>query len=403
MGTSLELYVHIPFCMKKCKYCDFLSFPAEEKQQREYTQALLREIAYYGKRMQSKRVSTIFIGGGTPSWLDEKLMLQILEAIHSNFTVEPDAEITMECNPGTLIKDKLRSYRQAGVNRLSIGLQSADDEELKLLGRVHTFGQFLKTYEMAREVGFTNINVDLMSCLPYQTAEKFLKTLKTVVRLKPEHISAYTLIIEEGTPFYEDYKGDVNRLQQGMPTAMLPDEEEAYRIYKTSQNYLKEMGYEQYEISNFARNGLVCRHNVGYWTRENYLGLGIGAASLLDNVRYSNTRDIYEYIKNSYQITEDPNEPGKCNLHESREMVSRKAQMEEFMFLGLRMKQGVTREEFERRFDMPIEGIYPEVLEHLKTEGLLEMSQGRIYLTYKGMDLGNYSMSQFLLSGEELE
>ena len=197
MGTSLELYVHIPFCMKKCKYCDFLSFPAEEKQQREYTQALLREIAYYGKRMQSKQVSTIFIGGGTPSWLDEKLMLQILEAIHSNFTVEPDAEITMECNPGTLTKDKLRSYHQVGVNRLSIGLQSADDEELKLLGRVHTFGQFLKTYEMAREVGFTNINVDLMSCLPYQTAEKFLKTLKTVVRLKPEHISAYTLIIDE--------------------------------------------------------------------------------------------------------------------------------------------------------------------------------------------------------------
>ena len=401
MGTSLELYVHIPFCMKKCKYCDFLSFPAEEKQQRDYTQALLREIAYYGNRMKSKRVSTIFIGGGTPSWLDENLMLQILEAIHSNFTVEPDAEITMECNPGTLTKDKLRSYHQAGVNRLSIGLQSADDEELKLLGRVHTFGQFLKTYEMAREVGFTNINVDLISCLPYQTAEKFLKTLKTVVRLKPEHISAYTLIIEEGTLFYDDYKGDVNRLSQGMPTAMLPNEDEAYRIYKMAQKFLIDMGYEQYEISNYAKNGHVCKHNVGYWTRENYLGLGIGAASLIDNVRYANTRDIYDYIKGSYEILPDKEAPESCNLHDGVEVLSRKNQMEEFMFLGLRMTQGVTREEFERRFGMPIEEVYPEVMDHLRQEGLLEMSQGRIYLTDKGMDLGNYSMSQFLLGKEE--
>ena len=403
MAKTLELYVHIPFCVKKCSYCDFLSFPADERTQGEYTQALIKEIAYYGKQMKEYTVTTIFIGGGTPSWLHENRMLDILKSIDTNFQVSREAEITMECNPGTLTLEKLKKYYDAGVNRLSIGLQSADDNELKLLGRIHTFSQFLKTYEMAREVGFKNLNVDLISGIPYQTAEKFLKTLKTVVRLKPEHISAYSLIVEEGTPFYEEYRADVNRQRQGMPTSFLPNEDEVYRIYKTTQKFLTDMGYGQYEISNFARNGYECKHNIGYWTRENYLGVGIGAASLMENVRYSNTTDIYEYIKGADEICEKTFEQENgtfvtgTNLHGSAERVSRKAQMEEYMFLGLRMKEGVTREGFLQAFGVPIEGVYHEVIEHLKKEELLETTEGRIKLTDKGMDLSNYAMSQFLL------
>ena len=190
MAKTLELYVHIPFCVKKCSYCDFLSFPADERTQGEYTQALLKEIAYYGKQMGDYVVNTIYIGGGTPSWLDENKMLRILDTIYTSFQVSRDAEISMECNPCTLTQSKLSMYRRAGINRLSIGLQSADDEELKILGRIHTFSQFLKTYEMARETGYSNINVDLISGIPYQTVDKFYKTLQKVVRLKPNHISA---------------------------------------------------------------------------------------------------------------------------------------------------------------------------------------------------------------------
>lgn len=403
MAKTLELYVHIPFCVKKCSYCDFLSFSADEQTQRDYTDALLKEIAYYGKQMKDYRVSTIYIGGGTPSWLDENLMLRILEQIYTSFQVSREAEVSMECNPGTLTLSKLKAYRMAGINRLSIGLQSADDEELKTLGRIHTFSQFLKTYEMARETGYSNINVDLISGIPYQTTEKFYKTLQKVVRSKPNHISAYTLIIEKGTPFYEAYKFDAVKQEAGMPTEILPDEDEVYRIYKLTQQYLTEAGFKQYEISNFANLGYECQHNIGYWTRENYLGLGLGAASLVDNVRYSNTRDLYQYIENAKNIKlsnflqeNGTNEIG-TNLHATVDVVTRKAQMEEYMFLGLRMKQGVTRDGFLKEFGTPIDGIYKDVMDYLKENGLLEISQGRIRLTDKGMDLGNYVMSQFLL------
>lgn len=403
MAKDLELYVHIPFCVKKCSYCDFLSFAADERTQGEYSDALLKEIAYYGKQMKDYLVSTIYIGGGTPSWLDENRMLQILDTIYKNFSVSSDAEISMECNPGTLTMAKLKKYRMAGINRLSIGLQSADDEELKILGRIHSFSQFLKTYEMAREAGYSNINVDLISGIPYQTTEKFYKTLQKVARLKPNHISSYSLIIEKGTPFYEAYKFDAVKQEAGMQTEVLPNEDEVYRMYKLTQNYLKEAGYEQYEISNFAHPGFECRHNIGYWTRKDYLGLGLGAASLINNVRYGNIRDLYAYINNAKNITscnflqEDESVESGTNLHESVDVVSRKAQMEEYMFLGLRLKNGVTREGFQKEFGVPIDGIYKEVMDNLKANELLDVSEGRIRLTEKGMDLGNYAMSQFLL------
>lgn len=380
---NLELYVHIPFCFKKCTYCDFLSFSCDEKTQLAYADALIREIEVYGPQMQDYFVSTIFVGGGTPTWLDEDKMVEILDAIYTYFNVSSDAEITMECNPGTVTMTKLEKYRKAGVNRLSIGLQSADDEELQILGRIHTFEKFVKTYEMARNAGFANINVDLMSGIPYQNAEKFLHTLQKVVRLKPNHISAYSLIIEKGTPFYEKYKFDLVLQEAGKPTEVLPTEDEVYRITKLTQQYLAQAGYEQYEISNFAQPGFECMHNIGYWTRENYLGLGLGAASLLNNVRYTNTSDLHAYMEGELRVEELP--------------ISRKAQMEEFMFLGLRMNQGVTRQQFQDVFGIPIEGIYRDALEHLKAEDLLEIQAGRIALTEKGQDLSNYALAQFLL------
>ena len=410
-NRNLELYIHTPFCVKKCDYCDFLSFPGDSKTQTQYIHALLQEIRFYGEQMGAYIVPTIYIGGGTPSWLEPELMTAVLDQVYQSFHVTKDAEITIECNPGTVTAAKLKAYQQAGINRLSIGLQSADNEELKILGRIHTYEQFLKTYELARNGGFSNINIDLISGLPYQTLEKFLRTLQHVVRLKPEHISAYSLIIEKGTPFYERYKFDAVAQQAGIHTEILPDEDESYRITKATQDILKSAGYEQYEISNFAKPGFACRHNIGYWTRENYLGLGLGAASLVENVRYSNTRELYEYMdlckKLQFLPPEDfaPEEGMEqpqgewfgSNLHVSAEVVSRKSQMEEFMFLGLRMNEGVTRADFERNFGVPIEAVYLEVLDKLKKQELIVTMGGRIALTDRGMDLGNYVMSKFLL------
>ena len=409
--NNLELYIHMPFCVKKCEYCDFLSFPADTNTQIKYVHALLNEIRFYGEKMSGFRVSTIYIGGGTPSWLEPELVTAVMEQIYKSFRVYEDAEISIECNPGTVTAAKLQAYRRAGINRLSIGLQSTNNTELKTLGRIHTYEQFLKTYELARNEGFTNINVDLMSGLPHQSAESFADTLQRVIRLKPEHISAYSLIIEKGTPFYEKYKFDIVRQEAGMKTEELPTEDDTYKMLKLTQRVLAKAGYERYEISNYAKPGYACRHNVGYWTRENYLGLGLGAASLIDNVRYSNTRELYEYIEICRELTFLPPEvfapeegmdaPERgwfgSNLHTEAAVVNRKAQMEEFMFLGLRMTEGISRNEFETNFGMPIEAAYVQVLPDLQAQKLIEKREGRVYLTDRGMDVANYVMAQFLL------
>lgn len=409
--NNLELYIHTPFCVKKCAYCDFLSFPVDTNTQIQYVHALLNEIRFYGERMGDYQVSTIYIGGGTPSWLEPELLVAIMDQVYKSFRVREDAEVSIECNPGTVTTAKLEAYRRAGINRLSIGLQSANNEELKMLGRIHTYEQFLKTYELARNAGYTNINVDLMSGLPHQSAESFADTLQKVIRLKPEHISAYSLIIEKGTPFYEKYKFDMVRQEAGMQTELLPTEDDVYKMLKLTQLVLAKAGYDRYEISNYAKPGYECRHNVGYWTRENYLGLGLGAASLVDNVRYSNTRELHEYIEICHDITILPPEvfapeegmaaPERnwfgSNLHTEASVVSRKGQMEEFMFLGLRMTGGISRNEFEYNFGMPIEAAYVQVLPELQAQGLIEKREGRIYLTDRGMDVANYVMAQFLL------
>ena len=383
MKKNLQIYVHIPFCVQKCLYCDFLSFAAEERVQEDYVNALLEEIRHYGEKMTDYDVTTIYIGGGTPSYVNHVWIETVLAEIYENFSIKPNVEISIECNPGTLSSWKLGAYKSAGINRLSIGLQSANNEELKLLGRIHTYEDFLKSYEMARAAGFDNINVDLMSGLPKQNVSKFLETLYKVIKLRPEHISAYSLIIEKGTPFYDSYKFDLVKQQAGMKTDFLPSEDEEYRIYKATQEVLKQNGYVQYETSNYAQKGYECRHNIGYWTRENYLGVGLGAASLIENVRYTNTSNIDTYMQGEWVAVEEP--------------ITRKAQMEEFMFLGLRMNEGVSRENFENNFNISIEAIYREPLEELKRKELLVARAGRIFLTDKGRDLSNYCLAKFLL------
>ena len=370
--TSFELYIHIPFCVRKCAYCDFLSAPGSEEAKASYTEALLREIE--AVKTEKREVSSIFVGGGTPSALSPSLMGDIFEKIHKSFSVAPDAEITIEANPGTLSKEKLFLYRNVGINRLSLGLQSPEAAELKSLGRIHTYEEFLESFSLAREAGFQNINVDLMCALPEQTYEGWVRNLRTVAALHPEHISAYSLIIEEGTLFA---KRKLN----------LPDEDTEYRMYEDTAGILAEYGYEQYEISNYAKKDLVCQHNVGYWTRKEYLGLGLGAASLWGNQRFSNTSDFSLYLNNS-------GFPEK--IRGDRETLSLEAEMSEFMFLGLRMTKGVSKAEFLEGFGVPIESVYGKVLDKYKSVGLLEETEGRIFLTRAGIHVSNGVMAEFL-------
>lgn len=371
--TSFELYIHIPFCVRKCAYCDFLSAPGSEEAKASYTEALLREIE--AVKTEKREVSSIFVGGGTPSALSPSLMGDIFEKIHKSFSVAPDAEITIEANPGTLSKEKLFLYRNVGINRLSLGLQSPEAAELKSLGRIHTYEEFLESFSLAREAGFQNINVDLMCALPDQTYEGWVRNLRKVAALHPEHISAYSLIIEEGTPFA---KRKLN----------LPDEDTEYRMYEDTAGILSEYGYEQYEISNYAKKDLACQHNVGYWTRKEYLGLGLGAASLWGNQRFSNTSDFSLYLNNS-------GFPEK--IRGDREALSLEAEMSEFMFLGLRMTKGVSKAEFLECFGVPIESVYGNVLDKYKSVGLLEETEGRIFLTRAGIHVSNGVMAEFLL------
>lgn len=410
---TMELYIHIPFCVKKCRYCDFLSFPADESTQEEYVEALLREIAYYGSKCKAYLVTTVYIGGGTPSWLREELIEAVMQQVHRSFLLASDAEVTIECNPGTVTARKFEVFRRVGINRISIGLQSANEAELKMLGRIHTFDHFLKTFELARGGGFENINVDMMNSLPGQTPESFSDTLNKVLYLRPEHISAYSLIIEKGTPFYALYKFDAVKQQAGLKPIALPTEDEVCRMTLLTERLLCGAGYEHYEVSNFAKPGFACRHNIGYWERENYLGVGLGASSMMENIRYTNIRELYPYLEESTRIREGiwENEVKEqtpsgmstrveqlpaTNLHASAEQIPRKAQIEEFMFLGLRMTEGITRERFAQTFGIEIEAVYLEVLHHLQEEELLEKRAGRIYLTKKGQDLSNYALAQFL-------
>lgn len=360
----LELYIHIPFCISKCKYCDFLSAPAAFAERKTYVTGLCRSIRSYGELAEAYQVTTVFVGGGTPSILEPEQIQQIFEAVYATFTVIPDGEITIEVNPGTVTPEKLKQYRRSGINRLSVGLQSVNDKELKMLGRAHTFADFTNTYQMARAEGLTNINIDLISAIPYQTEDSWKRTLRLTAQMEPEHISAYSLIIEEGTPFYDYYGG-------GRDNSELPSEETERAMYEQTKILLEQYGYNRYEISNYAREGYACRHNLGYWSRTEYLGIGSGAASLIDNTRFVAGE-----------------EPKKLSVHE---------QMEEFLFLGLRKTAGISIADFKNAFAVDIIQIYQPVIEKLVKNDLLKVQGDQIKLTERGIDISNYVMSEFLL------
>ena len=492
---SISIYIHIPFCVKKCQYCDFLSAPADSRTQEVYLRALKQEIREQAARYREYEVQTVFIGGGTPTAVPCENLCEVLKTVFSFYRMNPHAEISMEANPGTVTKEALLSYRKAGINRISIGLQSANDGELKALGRIHTCADFLKAYEMAVEAGFTNINVDLMSAIPEQTLKSYQETLQKVLALQPQpvHISAYSLIVEEGTPFYEQ---ELN----------LPDEETERRMYEITDDILRNAGYHRYEISNYAKAGKECVHNKVYWQRGNYLGLGIGSASLIQNVRFHNMTDISSYVnlmlgENStgneieneienaskehgekFQVEKDclkksntekdclkKNNAGKNYLKKEnaekeqeekltaekeqvekvnaeienvkkdnieknsaeegnteknniesgnaacpdKNMIGRvkklreevqelpiEEQMEEFMFLGLRMMEGVSERSFFENFGRRFEEVFPGVIEKHEKLGLLEVTGEEfvhLKLTSHGIDVSNQVFVDFML------
>ena len=377
---ELELYIHIPFCARKCAYCDFLSFAAPERSYREYVEKLIEEMYGQSTAYRDYAVTSIFVGGGTPSVLPPELVEALFVAVYDCFAVSADAEITIEANPGTLTMEKLETYLNCGMNRLSLGLQSADGEELRTLGRIHSYDDFLKSYQRARQAGFTNINVDLMSALPGQTMQSWKNTLRKVMMLKPEHISAYSLIIEAGTPFYERYHEN--------PEAF-PDEETDREMYHLTKELMAAQGYERYEISNYARPGYECRHNIGYWTGAEYLGLGLGASSCTHGFRYHNVTDLEEYL------SLDLREPGAA-AREIQELTPEE-KMEEFMFLGLRLTKGVSGSEFLERFGKNMWNVYGEVFEKLSRQGLILEEPPMVRLTELGIDVSNQVLCEFLL------
>ena len=377
MSGGMELYLHMPFCVRKCAYCDFLSFPSGAKTQRMYAKRLMEDIGVMGKRYGEIPVETIFIGGGTPSVPDSGLIVEIMEHVRHAFHVADGAEISMEANPGTVTREKLTDYRKAGINRLSFGLQSANDRELKLLGRIHTWAEFLESFTLARECGFANLNIDLMSALPGQTCESWKETLSRVTELDPEHISAYSLIIEEGTPFGERYGSEEGR-------KLLPDEDSEREMYHETKRFLKDCGYERYEISNYAKPGRECRHNIGYWTGVPYLGLGLGASSYLDGCRFTVNPDMKQYLEE------------KPGMFTDIEKLTKKDMEEEFFYVGLRMTAGVSLSEFERRFGISAKEVYPGLMETFVKEKAARFEGDRFVLTDYGLDVSNYIMAQFL-------
>ena len=370
----LELYVHIPFCVRKCQYCDFLSGPSDEETKDRYIEALLKEIRA-AEHTEDYEIVSVFIGGGTPSALKAEAIASIMRTLQEQFFFCEDAEVTIEANPGTVDLEKLTIYRNVGINRLSLGLQSTDAEELKLLGRIHSYEEFLKSYEWAREAGFSNINIDLMFAIPGQTGEAWRQHLYQVAELNPEHISAYSLIIEEGTPFAEQ-------------NLDLPDEDTEYQMYEDTAEILERYGYRQYEISNYAKQGYMCRHNAGYWQRREYLGFGLGASSLYRGMRFSNTRRMQEYLKES----RNPDQ-----IRKDVTVLSRNERIEEFMFLGLRMTEGISEKKFEENFDVRLMDVYGDILQKYEETGFMEHIETNWRLTRKGIHVSNHILADFLL------
>lgn len=388
--------------MQKCVYCDFLSAPAGEDVKRKYIEALICEInitcGLYNDRLSGYQVKTIFFGGGTPSAVKPEYIRDIMKCLNEHFDIAEGAEVTIECNPGTLDINKADIYRECGINRISFGLQSADNTELKMLGRIHTFEQFKESLSIAEKAGFDNINVDIMSALPGQTMESYKRTVEKVLECNVKHISAYSLIVEEGTPLYDGLDTDYPEL---------PDEDTERQMYYYTQDSLASAGYVHYEISNYARPGYECRHNISYWERTDYLGFGIGAASLFEEIRHTNITDINMYIDkcggmiNAGSCMDNNVTAGNYNrlyeIYDDIQKLSLNDRMEEFMFLGLRKIGGISKAGFEKTFSKNIADVYGKVIQENVLNGLLVDDGDVIKLTDRGVDISNVVMADFLL------
>lgn len=375
---KISLYIHIPFCAQKCLYCDFPSFARKDHLRKAYIEALNKEIISLREKHNNLEINTIFIGGGTPSVLEADELECLLKEV-AKLNMSKDIEYSMECNPGNLTEEKLEVMKKYGVNRISMGLQAKQDNLLKGLGRIHNYKTFKENFLLAKKVGFNNINVDLMFGLPNQRLNEWEETLREIISLEPAHISAYSLIIEEGTAFYNLYENDKLKL---------PTEEEERKMYHLAKKILEENGFNQYEISNYAKEGKECRHNLAYWNMDNWIGVGSASASYINGKRIKNISSVEEYIN---------------SINEKREAVeeiinnSKNDNMEEFMFMGLRKINGIDENEFKNRFSMNINDVYGEILNKYIDEGLLIRESGRIFLSEKGIEISNIIMADFLL------
>ncbi len=395
MATGL--YVHIPFCEKKCGYCDFLSFPTDALTRKTYVKKLCEEIremavAYKEKHSQKPVLNSVYIGGGTPSLLSVPEIAEIMFMINSSFAFK-NAEITIEVNPGTVDYEKLQAYYHNGINRLSFGLQSTKDSELSILGRIHTFEDFLEAYDKARDVGFTNINVDLMTAIPGQSVSVVAQSLQVICELEPEHISLYSLIIEENTPFYELYNQ-----KNGTNKHLIPSEEVEMQMDSTILKVMEAYQYYRYEISNYSREGYECRHNQLYWRMGEYLGVGLGASSLWEGRRFHNTRDLKDYLHYHFDKNEEPSIRIYDDSEDEKERFL--SRMEEFCFLGLRQTKGLSKMEFEFLFHKSIKEVFHEAIDSLIKENLLEEEGDRLYFNHYGMAISNQLLVRFLIDRE---
>ncbi len=369
---KLGLYLHVPFCVQKCLYCDFCSFAGAKEQMGAYVDRLCRDIKEYSNRCNSYEVDTVYFGGGTPTLLPIAELNRIMESIFKYYSVSDSAEISCECNPATADLDYFKEMRKFGINRLSIGLQSVHDSELKALGRIHTYSDFLSTYNDARSAGFDNVSADLMYGIPNQTYESFGETLGALVSLAPEHISAYGLKIEDGTPF--------GKMKNEL---ILPDEDTEYDMYMLLSNYLSENGYAKYEISNFSHKNRESRHNIKYWMGDDYIGLGVAAHSYFEGERFANSRNFAYYIDNK-------------DITESKIKISDSEKLTEFVMLRMRLAGGVSRAEFFDRFEVSFDNIYRDSFKKYIDGGFVVDNGDNIFFVDKGFFVSNYILSDLL-------
>ena len=374
----LGLYIHVPFCVQKCNYCDFNSFKIKGNDKKEYLNAIEKEMKLYCDEFKNKQFDSVFFGGGTPSILNIEELKRLVGSVFKNFNIKETAEVSMECNPGTINKEKLIHMKELGINRLSIGLQAIQNHHLKYIGRIHSYEEFEKNYLEAKEVGFDNINIDLMYALPNHKKEEWKESLDKIISLNPSHISAYSLILEEGTKLHEMYDNE---------EFSLLDEDTDIEMYNYTINKLKENGYNQYEISNYSKEYKECKHNIIYWKCDNYLGLGPGASGYIGDIRYNNISDLNEY---NHKISQN------IKPIEEETILSEKDKIEEFIFMGLRMNEGISLKVFKERFNISIEDIYKEPIEKLIASKLLELDKDNLKLTQKGREISNTVFIEFI-------